>query len=143
MSTSEPVGRHLVLYDGVCGLCNRLNAFVLTRDAAGIFAFASLQSETGQAFLQRFGRSGHILDTMCVVRDYRSGSPVLLTKSRAALFVIANAGGAWRWLALLRVLPLGLRDAIYDLVARNRYRVFGRYESCLLPTPQYKQRFID
>jgi predicted DCC family thiol-disulfide oxidoreductase YuxK len=135
--------RHLVLYDGVCGLCNRLNAFVLARDAAGVFAFASLQSKTGQAFLHQFGRSGQTLDTMCVVRDYRSSSPVLLTKSQAALFVIAHAGGGWRWLALSSVLPLRLRDAIYDLVSRNRYRVFGRYESCLLPTPQYKQRFID
>jgi predicted DCC family thiol-disulfide oxidoreductase YuxK len=134
--------RHLILYDGICGLCNRLNAFVLPRDA-GLFAFASLQGGIGQAFLQRFGRSGQTLDTMCVVREYRSDSPVLLTKSQAALFVVANLRGPWRWLALLKVLPAWLRDAAYDLVARHRYRVFGRYESCLLPIPQYKQRFID
>jgi predicted DCC family thiol-disulfide oxidoreductase YuxK len=135
--------RHLILYDGVCGLCNRLNAFVLTRDTAGVFAFASLQSRTGQAFLQRFGRSDQPLDTMCVVLDYRSDSPVLLTKSEAALFVVGKLGRPWRWLALLKILTAWLRDLAYDVVARYRYRIFGRYDRCLLPTPQHKQRFID
>jgi predicted DCC family thiol-disulfide oxidoreductase YuxK len=143
MSPDSPVGRHLVLYDGVCGLCNRLNAFVLKRDIKGLFAFASLQSQTGRSFLQRFGRSSDALDTMYVVVDYRSQTPVLLAKSNAALFMAATAGGGWRWLGFLRFLPVWFRDLVYDLIARNRYRVFGKYETCLLPTPEYRRRFID
>lgn len=143
MSPDSPVGRHLVLYDGVCGLCSRLNAFVLKRDSKGIFAFASLQSETAQSLLQRFGRAPDALDTMYVVVDYRSQSAVLLAKSNAALFVAATAGGGWRWLGIFRVLPVWFRDQVYNLIARNRYRVFGKYETCLLPTPEYRRRFID
>ena len=139
----DPISRHLVLYDGVCGLCHRLNGFVLQRDANGVFAFASLQSETAQSYLKRSGKTSHTLDTMYVVRDYRSQTPMLLAKSEAALFVVGTIGGAWRWLALLRVLPTWLRDRAYDVIARNRYRLFGKYDTCLLPSPEYKQRFID
>jgi predicted DCC family thiol-disulfide oxidoreductase YuxK len=140
---STPVGRHLVLYDGVCGLCNRLNGFVLKRDDEAVFAFASLQSEIGRSLLQQFGRVSNALDTMYVVVDYRSPAPVLLSKSNAALFVAATAGGGWRWLGIFRVLPVWLRDLVYDLIAQNRYRLFGKYDTCLLPTPEYRRRFID
>jgi predicted DCC family thiol-disulfide oxidoreductase YuxK len=139
----ETRNRHLVLYDGVCGLCNRLNAFVLPRDTSGIFAFASLQSATGQSLLKRFGKTTSDLDTFYVVTNYRSDSPGLLAKSRAALFVLSTLGGIWRSFAPFRVLPAWLLDIGYDLIARNRYRFFGRYDTCLVPTPQYKQRFID
>jgi predicted DCC family thiol-disulfide oxidoreductase YuxK len=138
-----PGNVHLVLYDGVCGLCNRLNAFLLPRDPSGIFAFASLQSATGQSLLKRFGKPTADLDTFYVVRNYRSESPDLLAKSRAALFVLSTLGGIWRLSAPFRLLPASLLDIGYDLIARNRYRFFGRYETCLLPTSQYKQRFID
>jgi predicted DCC family thiol-disulfide oxidoreductase YuxK len=141
---SEPPGyRHLVLYDGVCGLCNRLNTFLLPRDVDAVFAFASLQSEAGQSLLKRFGRASDSLDTFYVVTNYRSASPVLLAKSRAALFVLTTLGGFWRWLALFGVLPSTLLDRAYDVIARNRYRILGRSETCLLPAPEYKTRFID
>jgi predicted DCC family thiol-disulfide oxidoreductase YuxK len=135
--------RHLILYDGVCGLCNRLNRFVLKRDPAGVFQFASLQGGPGQSLLRAYGRDPDSLETLYVVVSYGSKSPVLLSKSRAALFVLNALGGPWRLVAIVGMLPRRLLDWAYDLVARNRYTLFGRYESCLLPSPEYKSRFID
>jgi predicted DCC family thiol-disulfide oxidoreductase YuxK len=136
-------GEHLILYDGVCGLCNRLNTFVLPRDAEGVFDFASLQSATGQSLLKRFGRNPEDLNTFYVVTSYRSESSVLLSKAEAGLFVMKALGVPWRWLGLFRVLPIRSLNAAYDLVARNRYRLFGRHETCLLPSAEYRSRFID
>jgi predicted DCC family thiol-disulfide oxidoreductase YuxK len=144
MNSSNLVrGRHLVLYDGVCGLCNRLNQFVLPRDTGGVFDFASLQSRVGREVLTRFDRNPDELNTLYVVVDYRGGAPRLLSKARAALFVLKALGAPWRWLGVFGVLPGAVLDRAYDLVARNRYRLFGRYERCLMPAAEYKERFID
>jgi predicted DCC family thiol-disulfide oxidoreductase YuxK len=136
-------GQHLFLYDGVCGLCNRVNRFLLRRDAGGRFDFASLQSPTGRAILKELGRNPDELNTFYVVKDYQSPSRVLLSKARGALFVLDSMGGIWRGLAAAGILPTPLLDFFYDLVARYRYRIFGRYESCPLPTAEHRQRFID
>jgi predicted DCC family thiol-disulfide oxidoreductase YuxK len=142
-ASSPSPRKHLILYDGVCGLCNRLNQFVLRRDRRGTFDFASLQSGTGRTVLRRFGRDPQDLNTFYVVTNYRSESPALLSKSRASLFLMKELGGPWRWFELLGVLPTALLDRGYDLVARNRYRFFGRYESCLMPGAEHRTRFID
>jgi len=136
-------GQHLILYDGVCGLCNRLSQFVLARDERGVFDFASLQSATGRAILQRFGKDAELLSTFYVVTDYRLQSAALLAKGHAALFVIESLkiGGGWR--RMLQILPQSLLDPGYELVARNRYRLFGRTDSCFLPSEEFKDRFID
>ena len=139
----EGRGRHVILYDGVCGLCNRINAFVLPRDADGASAFAALQSDVARELLRRFGKTPDDLSTFYVVANHESASAELLSKSRAALFVLKTLGGVWASLAILRVLPAALLDAAYDAIARNRYRLFGRYESCLVPTPEYRSRFLD
>jgi predicted DCC family thiol-disulfide oxidoreductase YuxK len=136
-------GEHLVLYDGVCGLCNRLNNFVLPRDNLGVFDFASLQSAVGRSALRRFGRNPEDLNTFYLVTNYRSESPALLSKACAALFVMKKLGTPWRWLGLFGVFPTALLDRVYDLTARYRYRLFGRCESCLMPSAEYKKRFID
>ena len=136
-------GEHLLLYDGVCGLCNRLNNFVLPRDARGLFDFASLQSAAGRSALERFGRNPEDLDTFYVVTNYRTQSPALLSKADAALFVMTRLGAPWRWLGLFGMLPTALLDWVYDLIARYRYRLFGRTETCVMPSAEYKQRFID
>ena len=136
-------GTHLVLYDGLCGLCDRMNRFVLKRDAAGVFQFASLQSRVGQSLLRSQGIDPNNLETVCVVVNYGSKSPVLLSKSCAVLFVLRTLGGAWRLTVILGVLPDLLLDWAYDVIARNRYKIFGRYETCLTPSPEYKSRFLD
>jgi predicted DCC family thiol-disulfide oxidoreductase YuxK len=140
---AQGAGQHLILYDGLCGLCNRMNRFVLPRDRAAVFAFASLQSRVGREVVERFGHNPDDLDTFFLIVDYRSESARALTKSTAALFVVRALGAPWSWIAALVVLPRTLRDWTYDLIARNRYRLFGRFETCLMPTADYKRRFID
>jgi predicted DCC family thiol-disulfide oxidoreductase YuxK len=138
-----PDRRILVLYDGVCGLCNRLNRFLLARDRHGWFDFAPLQSDTGRAWLARTGLAGAAPDTLVVVADYRSPSPRPLTRSDAVLVLLPSLGGHWRAAALLRAIPRPIRDAAYALVARHRYAIFGRFESCPLPPAGSRARFID
>ena len=136
-------GEHLILYDGVCGLCNRLNRFVLLRDTRAVFDFASLQSSAGRSVLQRFGRDTENLTTFYVVVNYRSESPALLSKALAVSFVLRTLDAGGVWLRVLRLFPNALLDLGYDLIARNRYRVFGKSESCLMPSAEFRKRFID
>jgi predicted DCC family thiol-disulfide oxidoreductase YuxK len=136
-------GAHLVLYDGVCGLCNGLVQFVLAHDRHGLFHFSSLQSETARVVLAPFGSSPDDLATLYVLVNYRGAAPVQLTRSRAVLFVMAALGWPWKAMGLLAVLPSPILDRLYDVIARNRYRMFGRHERCLLPRQEYRRRFID
>ena len=135
--------QHLILFDGVCGLCSRLNRFVIARDPRGAFHFASLQSTAGQAALARLGTVSQDLTTFYVLANYRSTTPSQLTKSGAALFVVTTLGWPWRAGGILYLVPRRLRDRVYDLIARHRYRLFGRSEVCLLPDPTNRSRFID
>src|SRR5262245_62865428 len=136
-------GAPIILYDGVCGLCNQLNGFVLARDPAGRFRFASLQSAIAGEILTRHGRDPRDLDTLYLVLDPGRPDERLLRKSDAALWILRELGGAWRMTAALRLVPRWLRDLGYDLVARTRYRLFGRYEACPLPDPRPRSRFLD
>lgn len=141
--TSEGVGRHLLLYDGVCGLCNRVTRFVLRFDRREVFDFAPLQSATGRDFLLRLGENPGELNTFYVAAGYRTRQPRILSKSRAALFVITALGWPWRLFGLFRLVPAPLLDVCYDVVARRRYQVFGRYDTCPMPSPEQRRRFID
>lgn len=140
---SDAQGTHLVLYDGVCGLCNRLLQFVLARDRRRVFNFAPLQSPTGRTVVERSGYNADDVASFCVFANYRSPEAVLLTKGRAALFVARALGWPWKAAGLFGVLPTALLDRLYDVVARNRYRVFGRQEQCLTPRPECRNRFVD
>lgn len=136
-------GRHLLLYDGVCGLCNGLVVAVLARDRRRDFHFAALQSPVARVVLDRVGSDPDDLSTLHVVVDYRAGPSRHLTKARAALFVMTALGWPWRAAGLFSVLPDRLLNPGYDLVARHRYRVFGQYERCRPPRPEYRARFLD
>ncbi len=134
----------LVLYDGVCGLCNGLNQFLLKRDPDNHFRFASLQSEFAASLLKRYDINAVDLDTVYVVADYGQPSQRLLARSDAVLHVLGQLDGVWGFLrAGRRVLPKTLREALYNLVARYRYRVFGKYEVCLMPEEKYRKKFLD
>jgi predicted DCC family thiol-disulfide oxidoreductase YuxK len=134
----------IILYDGVCGLCNRLNQFVLRRDPDGIFRFASLQSGPAARILARHGANPGDLNTVYVVLDHDLPGEHLLLRSDAIAFILRQLGGLWKPLGLLgQLIPRPLSDWAYGMVARNRYRVFGRSESCMLPSPQHRDRFLD
>ncbi len=138
---SSREGRHLLLYDGVCGLCDRVVHFVLAQDRHRIFHFASLQSQTGRAVVKPSGKAD--LTTFFVIENYRTPLARRFTKGRAALFVMNALGWPWKVTGLFSVLPTALLDRLYDVVARNRYRIFGREDQCLMPGPEHQSRFID
>jgi predicted DCC family thiol-disulfide oxidoreductase YuxK len=142
-ASSDATGVHLVLYDGVCGLCSRLVQFLLVHDHHAVFNFAALQSATGQAMVKRSGGDPHELSSLYVLANYRTSAIRAFTKSQAALFVAGQLGWPWRLARLLRFLPKALLDRAYDLVARSRYRVFGKYDQCRMPPPGFRSRFEE
>lgn len=133
---------HLLLYDGECGLCNRVTQFVLRYDGRRRYDFAALQSAEADAILERFGQARNAMDTFYVVANYRGAAPMLHAKSAAALFIATSLGWPWKTAGLVRVLPDTVLNRLYDFVARNRYSVFGR-QQCLIPRPEDRSRFID
>jgi predicted DCC family thiol-disulfide oxidoreductase YuxK len=134
----------ILLYDGVCGLCNRLVQFILKRDRAAIFRFASLQSPFAGRILARYGANPADLDTVYVVVDHNGEGELLLARSDAVVFILSRLGGVWRATTfLLPIVPRPLRDWAYRIVARNRYRIFGRYDTCPLPSEDTCDRFLD
>jgi predicted DCC family thiol-disulfide oxidoreductase YuxK len=136
-------GAAIVLYDGVCAMCNGVIRFLLKNDREGRFLFAPLQDSFARDVLSRHGQNSDDLDTVGVVVDHALPSEHVLVKSRAMLYVLERAGGIWQPLAvLLGVLPTAILDRAYVLLARNRYRLFGRYDSCPLPEPEQRGRFI-
>ncbi len=134
---------HIILYDGVCGLCSRLNRFVIRRDRQGVFRYASLQSRFAAEALSAYGKDPRDLDTLYVLARQGTSSERLLMRSEAVLFILGELGGPWRLAQVLGYLPGGLLDFGYNLVARNRYRVFGRYEVCQIPSPEDRGKFIE
>lgn len=131
----------ILLYDGVCGLCNRLVQFVLKRDSSGYFRFASLQSGFASRILRQHGFDPDDLDTVYLVEE---PGERLTARSDAVISVLRKLGGLWPAVAfLLRALPKSLRDWGYNVVARNRYRIFGKHDICLLPEEKYRHRFLD
>lgn len=134
----------ILLYDGVCRLCNRMVQFSLQRDQDAVFRFASLQSALADRILVRHGANPTDLDTFYVVLNYNELDEALISRSDAALFVGKQLGGIWRVAAVaISISPRFLRDWAYRVVARNRYRVFGRYDSCPLPSEATRNRFLD
>ncbi len=129
----EPV----VLFDGVCNLCNRLVQFVIAHDPRGRLRLTSIQSPAGQALLRWAGLPTDRFDTMMFVEQGRA-----YTKSSAVLRVARYFAPPWSWLALFLILPAAFRDWFYDRVALNRYRLFGKHESCWVPTPETRKRFL-
>jgi predicted DCC family thiol-disulfide oxidoreductase YuxK len=138
-----PESNPIVLYDGVCGLCNRLVQFILKHDVHDQFRFASLQSEFAEALLKRHGADSRDLDTFYVVVDHGQPGEFVLMRSDAILHVVSTLGGIWRLGGAGRILPKVLRDGIYRVVVRNRYRVFGKHESCILPDARHRDKFLD
>lgn len=134
-----PRSHDVVFFDGVCGLCDRTVHFLLKRDRRDRFRFAPLQSEVAARLLPPLGGRPQDLDTFYVLtRDGR-----LLERSRAVLYAAAALGGGWSLLGILKVVPRPLLDALYNFIARVRYRVFGKYDTCALPSPAERARFLD
>jgi predicted DCC family thiol-disulfide oxidoreductase YuxK len=128
----------IILFDGVCNLCNGSVQFVLKRDKAGFFKFASLQSEIGQRLLEQYDLPTDNYNSFVFIDKGR-----VFTKSTAALKVARHLDGWWRFLYVFVVIPRPVRDAVYGFIARNRYRMFGKRETCMIPQPAWRARFLD
>ncbi len=126
----------IILFDGVCNFCNASINFVIDHDVERRFRFASLQSEIGQRILTENSRSVSDFDTVLLIREGK-----LVEKSTAALEIARYLRG-WTWLYTFRFIPRFIRDAIYNLIAKNRYNIFGKSESCRIPTPEERSLFI-
>lgn len=129
--------KRIVLFDGVCNLCNGVVQFVLKHDKRDTFHFATLQSEAGQNLLRRHGLPTETFDSFVLVQNDQAWE-----RSDAALQVVRHLGAPWRWLFVFVILPKRLRDTLYNFVARHRYRWFGKKKACLLPGPDIAHRFL-
>ncbi|MEQ8706464.1 MAG: thiol-disulfide oxidoreductase DCC family protein [Phaeodactylibacter sp.] len=132
-TTKHPI----LLFDGVCNLCNSSVQFIIERDPEARFRFASLQSEEGQGLLHTFGARLPDLSSVVLVQDGK-----LYARSEAALRVARQLKGGWALLYAFIVVPRPIRDAIYNWIARNRYRWFGKKEACMIPSPDIQSRFL-
>ncbi|MEZ5058885.1 MAG: thiol-disulfide oxidoreductase DCC family protein [Saprospiraceae bacterium] len=131
---SQPV----LLFDGVCNLCNSSVQFIIKHDPEGKFKFASLQSDYGQEMVKKFGLEKENLETVILIDGEKA-----YKKSTAALEVTRRLGGFWALFYVFRLIPPFLRDGIYTWVANNRYKWFGKKDQCMIPSPELKNRFIQ
>lgn len=129
---------NIILFDGVCNLCNGVVAFVIKRDKKALFRFAAIQSRAGQTLLKRYAVDSSRLLTLYYLRDGRC-----LQKSAAVLYILKDLGGIWQCFFPLIYLPSCLRDAVYLFISRHRYRWFGKRDACVASTPEIRERFID
>jgi predicted DCC family thiol-disulfide oxidoreductase YuxK len=133
----EAPANPIVLFDGVCNLCSGSVQFIIRRDPKALFRFASLQSPVGERLRGELGIDP-ALDSVLLVEDGR-----WYKESDAALRIAHGLGGPWKLLGIFRLIPKSLRDHAYLLIARNRYRWFGKMEACWLPTPELRGRFLN
>ena len=132
-----PPRRAVVLFDGVCNLCNASVNFIIDRDAVAYFQFAALQSDAAKAYLAQCRLPADFLEGIVLCEEDRC-----FTRSTAVLRILRRLGGLWSLLYALIIVPRSLRDAVYDWIIRRRYRWFGKTERCRIPTPELQARFL-
>lgn len=125
----------IVLFDGVCNFCNSSINFIIEHDKQGVFKFAPLQSEIGKTYIDKFGLND--LDSVILVEDEKA-----YTHSTAALKIAKRLDGIWSWFSAFIIVPRPIRDFFYKLFAANRYRLFGKQDACMMPTPEVRARFL-
>ena len=128
----------VILFDGICNLCNKSVQFVIRHDAHAIFRFASLQSNTGKQLLQQYGITDERIQSFVLIKNNRA-----FTKSTAALLVAKQLSGPIKLIYAFILVPTCIRDAVYKLIAKNRYKWFGRKDSCMVPAKSLENRFLN
>lgn len=128
----------VILFDGVCNLCNSSVQYVIRHDKDAVFKFASLQSDTGQQLLHKYQLPQNNFNSFVLVEDDK-----VYTRSGAALRVARKLSGIVKLLYGFIIVPAFLRDAVYNFIARNRYKWFGKKDTCMIPTPALKSRFLN
>jgi predicted DCC family thiol-disulfide oxidoreductase YuxK len=139
MGTPYPVDANAtVLFDGLCNLCSSSVQFIIKHDSKVYFRFASLQSPLGEHQLRKMGLPANQLYSVVLIKEGRS-----FQKSDAALEIARHLDGVWPALYIFKIIPRFIRDGIYRIIANNRYTWFGKKDSCMMPTPELKSRFLD
>ena len=133
--TSKIKSMSIVLFDGVCNFCNSSVNFIIARDSAKYFKFAPLQSEIGQEFVKKFNLND--VDSIILVEDEQA-----YTHSTAALKIAKQLDGFWKVFYIFIILPKFIRDFFYKTFAQNRYKLFGKQDVCMMPTPEIRERFL-
>jgi len=131
--------RPVLLYDGVCNLCNSAIQFIIKRDKKNLYKFAALQSDAAAPLLKERGIDTSKIDSIILIDP----NTAYYTKSSAALEIGKTFGGGWRLLGVFEWVPGPVRDWVYDLIAKNRYSWFGKQNECMVPTPELKAKFLD
>lgn len=134
MNAAKPV----ILFDGVCNYCNSMINFIISQDKKKKYLFATLQSEFGQRTLHQWKLPGNSFDSFLVLDKGN-----LYSKSTAALRLYNQLPWYWKWTQLFWLFPKFLRDAVYNVIAKNRYKWFGKKDECMVPTPELKDRFLN
>ena len=137
MSDSIKQDFPIVLFDGVCNLCNGAVKFAIKRDKKGVMRFASLQSELAGDLMRKYNIDENQLKTFIFIENDKA-----YTRSTAALKLAKNLGGLWPLFYIFIIIPKPIRDAVYAFISNNRYRWFGKQESCMIPTPEIRARFL-
>jgi predicted DCC family thiol-disulfide oxidoreductase YuxK len=130
--------KQIILFDGVCNFCNYWVNFVLKRDHKNLFLFAALQSKAGQELLTKFNLSTTDFDTFILING-----DTFQAKSDAAISIAVNLSGWPKVLFIGKIIPRFIRNCIYDLIAKNRYKIFGKRDSCRIPTKEEKEKFLE
>ncbi|WP_018343600.1 thiol-disulfide oxidoreductase DCC family protein [Cytophaga aurantiaca] len=130
-------GQSLVLFDGVCHFCNNSVNFIIDRDPKKKFVFAPLQSELAKTVLNKFGEDTIKIDTIILIQNNK-----IYKRSRAALEIAKQLNGLWSLCYVFIIVPGFIRDMVYNLIAKNRYKWFGQLEACRIPTPEMRERFL-
>lgn len=126
----------IVLFDGECNFCNGSVQFIIKRDKLGYFKFASLQSSAGQTLLEKYSIFTNV-DSIIFIENNRT-----FIESAAALQICKHLDGAWKLCTIVKVVPLPIRNRVYKLIAKNRYKWFGKRQECMIPTVEQRQRFL-
>lgn len=133
-----PKDKKIILFDGVCNLCDSLVQFIIKRDKKDIFRFVAFQSDLGKEIIKHIGIDPKNTDSVVL---YEPGVAYYY-KSRAALEIAKHLGGIFNLATFFRIIPSFLRNSIYDYVAKNRYKWYGKKDSCLIPSPELKSKFL-
>ena len=131
--------KKIILFDGVCNLCNSSIQFVIKHDKKNRYKFAALQSDVAKMLLNERGIDSSQIDSIILIDP----ETAYYIKSSAALEISKSFGGGWRLLSIFEWVPRPIRDWIYDLIAKNRYSWFGKQNDCMIPTPELKAKFLD
>ncbi len=128
----------IILFDGICNLCNRSVQYAIRHDPSAMFKFASLQGETGQALLKQYQLASNDMNSFVLIQDN-----IAYTRSTAALKVAKQLKGPVKLLYGFIIVPAFIRNVVYNMIAKNRYRWFGRKDECMVPTPSLRERFLN